>query len=137
MYIVNEKEKISYLKALVYIATIDEDLGDDEKQYLVNISNMYGLTEEQSEDLIKAVIDRTENLEEILSEITDRKTKLLLIYELIALCYADGNYSEIEKSGVINVSKILKIEEGKIKVIEDLLNESVKLQEKVNIALER
>jgi uncharacterized tellurite resistance protein B-like protein len=137
MRAVDEKEKIAYLKALVYIATIDEEFCDSEKQYLLNISNMYGLNQEQSDDLIKAVIDRKESLEDILSEITDRKTKLLLIYELVALCYADGNYSDIEKTGIINVAKILEIENDKVIVIEDLLNEGIKLQEKINVALER
>jgi len=132
-----EKEKIAYLKALVYIATIDEELDESEKQYLQNIANMYGLKEEQSEQLIRAVIERKESLEDILSAIEDRKTKLLLIYELIALCYADGNYSDKEKAGIIGIGNALNVEASKISEIEDLMYESVRLQEKISMALER
>lgn len=133
----NEKEKIAYLKALVYIATIDEEISEDEKEYLLKISNVYGLNQKQTENLIKAVINREEDLEDILSQILDRKTKLMLIYELIALCYADGKYSGAERVGIKNIAKILNIENEKIDVIEGLLNESIKLQKKINVALER
>ena len=132
----NEKEKISYLKALVYIATINEELDDSEKQFILNIANTYGLKPEQSEDLVKAVLDRKEKLEDILSVITERKTKLLLIYELIALCYADNNYSDKEKAGIIEIGSLLEVEKSKIFELENLLSESLKLQEKINIALE-
>lgn len=130
-------EKVSYLKALVYIATIDEELEENEKEYLLNISNIYGLNSTESEELINTVLNREETLEEILSEITDRKVKLLLLYELVALCYADGSYSAKEKSGILNISNILQVEKEKIHEIQSVMMESIELQKKINIVLER
>lgn len=130
-------EKVSYLKALVYIATIDEELEENEKEYLLNISNIYGLDSVESEQLINTVLNREETLEEILSEITDRKVKLLLLYELVALCYADGSYSDKEKFGILNISNILQVEKEKIDEIQSVMMESIELQKKINIVLER
>lgn len=132
-----ENEKISYLKALLYISTIDEELDENEKEYLLRIADAYGLSSEEVDDLLKAVLNREESMEEILFEIKDRKVKLLLVYELIALCYADGNYSDKEKSGVLNISRILGIEKEKVDEIQNIMNESVALQNKINIVLER
>ncbi|MGH4140870.1 TerB family tellurite resistance protein [Clostridium sp.] len=103
---------------MVYIATIDEEFDVREKQYILNIADMFGLNKEQSEELIVAIVDRKENVEDILSGITERKTKLLLIYDLITLSYADENYCDREKAGIINIGKILNIESGKISEIE-------------------
>lgn len=133
----DEREKIAYLKALVFIATIDEKLGDAEKKYLVNIGNAYGLDKAQTEELISVVLERTEELEDILSSIEDRKIKLLLLYELLAFCYVDGSYADKAKAGIINVANCLGIETDKVREIESVLIESIQLQDKINKILER
>lgn len=133
----NKKEIVSYLKALLYIATIDENFDDNEKKYISNMANLYELTNEQVKELEMTVINREESLEDILSEIKSRQVKLSLIYELMYLCYIDGNYCEREHAGMENIREILDIESEKLDEIEKLVIEVLKLQERIDKTLEK
>lgn len=131
----NEKEKLAYLKALLYIATIDEDFDSKEEQYIINIGNIYGISEGSINELISSIENRKESLEDILLEIKERKSKLSLLYELIYLCYVDGDYSDKEKLGIKNVTNVLNIEDKKVEEIESLVKENFELQQKINLVL--
>lgn len=131
----NEKEKLAYLKALLYIATIDEDFDSEEEEHVINIGNIYGISKDSINELISSIENRKESLEDILSEIKERKSKLSLLYELIYLCYVDGNYSDKEKLGIKNITKTLNIEDEKIEEIESLVKENFELQQKINLVL--
>ena len=133
----NEKEKMSYLKALVHIALADDTIEEGEEKYLNQIGDLYGLQESQISELKYSLLNKQESLEDILSEIQKRETKLMLLYDLLALCYTDNNYSIIEKQGMRNVCDILKIESGKLTEMEQVMQEQVELQEKINKILER
>lgn len=89
------------------------------------------------DEIIESVINKKESLEEVLSNIKNRQTKLVLLFELIALCYADGNYEEKEKDGMKEICKILNIEASKLEEIEKVMIENIKVQEKINTILER
>ena len=131
----NEKEKLAYLKALLYISTIDEDFDSKEEQHIINIGNIYGISEDSINELISSIENRKESLEDILLEIKERKSKLSLLYELIYLCYVDGDYSDKEKLGIKNVTKTLNIEDEKVEEIEYLVKENFELQQKINLVL--
>ena len=131
----NEKEKLAYLKALLYIATIDEEFDSKEEQHIINIGNIYGISEGSINELISSIENRKESLEDILLEIKERKSKLSLLYELIYLCYVDGDYSDKEKLGIKNITKTLNIEDEKIEEIESLVKENFELQQKINLVL--
>lgn len=133
----NAKEKVSYVKALVSIATADERIEPEERQYFSQIGQLYGISDSEMEDIIDSVLNKKESIEEILSSIGERGTKLLLIYELLALCYADNKYSIAEKNGMKNICRILGIEDEKLAALEGALEESIKIQEKINTILER
>ena len=78
-------EKIAYLKALIYIATADDTIDESEREKFSQLGHIYGLNEDEINSIADSVINKAETLEEILGNISTRQTKLLLVYDLLAL----------------------------------------------------
>ena len=131
------KEKLSYVKALVYIALADDNIEKGEEQYLDQIGKLYGLSDDDLDEMKKDIVDKKESIEGILANLHERSTKLTLLYDLLALCYADDNYSIVEKQSMRNICEIMGIECEKLTELETVMEEQVALQKKINVILER
>lgn len=133
----SNEERVAYFETLMCVATLNEKVEEQELEYFNQVGQMYGLTSDEIESIKKSVLDKEKTLKEILSPITDRKVKLSLIYELLALCYVDGSYDLIEKKGMMEICNILGIEESKLHELENVILESIELQKKINTILEK
>ena len=131
------EERVSYLEALMFMATIDEKVEENELEHFNQVCVMYGISSDDIESIKKSVLKKEKTAEEILSPIKSRQTKLALIYELLALCYADGAYNLAEKNGMTNICNILNIEISKLHELENVIEESIQIQKKINAILER
>ena len=130
-------EKIAYLKALIYIATADDTIDESEREKFSQLGHIYGLNEDEINSIADSVINKTETLEEILGNISTRQTKLLLVYDLLAICYADGCYSLAEKNAMRSIVNMLHIEEEKLTALEEVIEESTVLNKKLETMLEK
>ena len=130
-------EKIAYLKALIYIATADDTIDESEREKFSQLGHIYGLNEDEIKSIADSVINKAETLEEILGNISTRQTKLLLVYDLLAICYADGCYSLAEKNAMRSIVNMLHIEEAKLTALEEVIEESTVLNKKLETILEK
>ena len=130
-------EKIAYLKALIYIATADDTIDESEREKFSQLGHIYGLNEDEINSIADSVINKAETLEEILGNISTRQTKLLLVYDLLAICYADGCYSLAEKNAMRSIVSMLHIEEAKLTALEEVIEESTVLNKKLETILEK
>lgn len=130
-------QKIAYVKALMYIAAADENVDETERQQFTQLGDLYGLTDSEISQIADSVIKKEESLKSILGNITDRSTQLLLMYDLMAICYADNNYSLAEKNNMRTITRIMGIEEAKLIEMESVMEESVTLHKKINSILEK
>ena len=130
-------EKIAYLKALIYIATADDTIDESEREKFSQVGHIYGLNEDEINSIADSVINKAETLEEILGNISTRQTKLLLVYDLLAICYADGCYSLAEKNAMRSIVNMLHIEEAKLTALEEVIEESTVLNKKLETILEK
>ena len=130
-------QKIAYVKALMYIAAADENVDETERQQFTQLGDLYGLTDSEISQIADSVIKKEESLESILGNITDRSTQLLLMYDLMAICYVDNNYSLAEKNNMRTITRIMGIEEAKLIEMESVMEESVTLHKKINSILEK
>lgn len=130
-------EKIAYLKALIYIATADDTIDESEREKFSQLGQIYGLNEDEINSIADSVINKAETLEEILGNISTRQTKLLLVYDLLAICYADGCYSLAEKNAMRSIVNMLHIEEAKLTALEEVIEESTVLNKKLATILEK
>lgn len=132
-----QKQKVAYLKALIYIAAADDAVQDSERAQFTELGKLYGLTNQEVQEIADSVIKKEESLESILARITDRPIKLLLLYDLLAICYADNNYSIAEKNTMKTIAALLEIEGSKLTDMENVMTESVELHKKINKILEK
>ena len=130
-------EKIAYLKALIYIATADDTIDESEREKFSQLGHIYGLNEDEINSIADSVINKAETLEEILGNISTRQTKLLLVYDLLAICYADGCYFLAEKNAMRSIVNMLHIEEAKLTALEEVIEESTVLNKKLATILEK
>ena len=130
-------EKIAYLKALIYIATADDTIDESEREKFSQLGHIYGLNEDEINSIADSVINKAETLEEILGNISTRQTKLLLVYDLLAICYEDGCYSLAEKNAMRSIVNMLHIEEAKLTALEEVIEESTVLNKKLETILEK
>ncbi len=129
------EEKVSYVKALLYIASLDEKVDDSEVEALNSICRLYNIPEEYYADIWNSV-NGSSDIKKILEPIVERNIKLMLINDLISLCFADGRYTDVEKKGIRNISKLLNIEESKVLEFEAIMEENILLRKKLFNALE-
>jgi uncharacterized tellurite resistance protein B-like protein len=130
-----KEEKSSYLQAIMFIVSCDGIISGEEITALKNIAGSMGITMEKVSLLTEEVAEG-KKLKNILSRIKNRQTKLQLIYDLVNICHADGEYSEIEKKSMERVTKLLKVEADKLTEIESIVNENIEFNKKTKQVLE-
>lgn len=130
-----KEEKSSYLQAIMFIVSCDGVISAEEITTLKKIAASIGITMEKVNLLTEEVADG-KKLKNILSRIKNRQTKLQLIYDLVNICHADGEYSEIERNSMVRVTKLLKVEADKLTEIEGIVNEHIEFNKKTKQVLE-
>jgi uncharacterized tellurite resistance protein B-like protein len=130
-----KEEKSSYLQAIMFIVSCDGIISGEEITALKNIAGSMGITMEKINLLTEEVADG-KKLKNILSRIKNRQTKLQLIYDLVNICHADGEYSEVERTSMVRVTKLLKVEADKLTEIESIVNENIEFNKKTKQVLE-
>lgn len=113
-----QKEKELFIKALIYIATIDDELDEAEKAFFVEAGGKLGLTESDINKIYEEMTFGTEELGQILAGIESAEVKNSLLSTLIDICYIDGKYSEIEKAGMAEICNMLDVDSKVLKKIE-------------------
>ena len=132
----NMAEKESYLHTLIYLANADGVITEEE---IISINKVGIANDIPSNRIVELVsqVKEGKTLAAILEGMSERKTKLALLYELVMLCYADGEYTDDEKKAVYEIASLLKIEDGKVKAIESFLsNDYIAFANKLNELLE-
>lgn len=130
-----KEEKSSYLQAIMFIVSCDGIISGEEITALKNIAGSMGITMEKVNLLTEEVADG-KKLKNILSRIKNRQTKLQLIYDLVNICHADGEYSEIERNSMVRITKLLKVEAEKLAEIESIVYENIEFNKKTKQVLE-
>lgn len=114
-------ENKAFLRIMMIIASSDGVLSDDEMQLFFQKGSELSVSSEEL-DLIRSSIptdvDPLEQLEDSCTLISSTTTKHKLLWELIELCYADGEYSEQEAAGMKIICMLLNLNESELDKIE-------------------
>ena len=97
----SEQEKIIFLKVLSVLGKVDNDFDDGEKQFIVNVAKMFGI----SQDKIPSIFEEISK-EEVIKEaamIKNRMVALSLIREACFMANCDGDLSDEE---IIFIGKV-------------------------------
>lgn len=128
----NERESISYLKILLYIAASDQNISEDEMVYFNKAGKELNIPDSEISNIINSITNGTLSIENAAGEITDKDTKLSLVEELLNVCYADGNYSLAEKIGISDICILLNIESEDLQKLERKIETKNKIKVAIN-----
>lgn len=112
------EQNLQYLRALMYIASVDNTISDDELVCFTKIAMNNGLSESEVCKIKNEIECGNGDLSVILAEISDEKTPKKLLHDLLLICLVDGNYSVAEQSGIRDVCSILNVGEKKLSQLE-------------------
>lgn len=121
-----ETEKISYLKALMYIANYDDEINDKELNFFMEFGKKINIQKDKIKEINNSIVNKEEKIEDILKNINN-EIKTELICDLITICYIDGDYSIIEEIGLRTVCENINFDEDKLKELEEIAKERIKV----------
>ena len=116
--VIPQQDAIPYLKTLLFIASADETLTDEELEFFSSEGNNAGLSNEEVETAVNWIKVKKESLESVVKGIKNEETKNILITRLLELCYSDGDYSLPEKNGMADLCILLDFDFKKLKKLE-------------------
>ena len=112
------EQSIQYLRALMYIASVDDAITDDEYTCFMKIAITNGLSEKIAAEIREEIAAETIDFSATLSAITDEKSKKQLLHDLLVMCYADDCYSVPEQQGIRDIAIVLGVSDKKLGQIE-------------------
>ncbi len=131
-----DEEKVVFLKAVLSMATVDDDVDLAEMKFFSRLSDLLGLNGMEIANIQADVLKGKETTEDYLEGIKERGTKLQLLYEMVSIASSDDNYDEAEHKKIREAANTLGIETGKLEEIEKLVSEEMELLKKKERILE-
>lgn len=130
------EEKIPFLKAILFMAKVDQDTDPAELAYYQTLGVEIGFGADEVSHIQTAVLSGKETLEEYLDQIQERSTKLQLLYQMMTIACTDGRIEEAEYDKIKGAAEYLGVQEEKVKEIVALVKESEELKKKRTTILE-
>lgn len=98
---VDINQRIAFLAAIAYLARVDGDFDQDEKEFFVDLTKLYMLSKDAAKEAIR--VRSEEQVLELVKQIEDPGLALVLIREMFYLGYEDGDLSDPE---ILFISKV-------------------------------
>lgn len=131
VHLLSKKERRILVQAFAYLAHLDNTLHQAELDLISTVSHNLGL------DPQIIVADAGKGLEDILQPVENEQAKRIILQELVNLAYADGDYSQEERTGIKRAADILGIEPPVVAKIEEWVEKGrMWIQEGEKIILE-
>ena len=105
-----EKEKTAYLAAVASMATPEDKASPEEEEFLADLCEEAGLTEQDKEEVILEARNPTnDGFERYLDFLRNSDLKYSFVVDIISFAKADGQYSEEEKQKIHHMADRLGI----------------------------
>lgn len=117
----SEQEKITFVRALIFLIKADGRVDDRERECIHEIVEIYGVGNKMA--AINAPMGEDVLLPEIANTVKDRHKALALIRELLTMAHVDDELGDEEVNFVEKVAAGLNIEPEKVLEINELVLE--------------
>ena len=116
----NNEEKVSFLKLAHYIARIDGDFADEEKEIIEAYTYEMGIKNNDFDE-------KAFNLEQTLSNFKATESKKIVLIEIMALIHADTVVTNEEEEIILQICHIFNIDRDSAKLYEEWTKEMMTL----------
>lgn len=117
----SEQEKITFVRALIFLIKADGRVDDRERECIHEIVEIYGVGNKMA--AINAPMGEDVLLPEIANTVKDRHKALALIRELLTMAHVDDELGDEEVNFVEKVAAKLNVEPEKVLEINELILE--------------
>jgi len=117
-YFTQEFDKLSYIEALIIIASADGSITQQKKDFIVMQSNLLGV---DTAPLLEKPIGV--GVLDLKSDGMSRMTKMSIIRDSISFAYMDGCYSQTEQENIYKIAETLAIDKADVDAVEKWLKE--------------
>lgn len=125
--LLNEEKRELFLDICFCIASADGEYSADEKVLIA------AYQKEMNTEYDPMVSKKKEKeIIQLLSTMCTEQEKKIIIFETIGLAQVDGNYDKTERTIIEKMAKTFEIKESYTKECEQLLEEYLKLQSRIN-----
>lgn len=112
------EQKAAYIAAIASIATTDNVASENEINYLVNLADHAGLSEQSKQTVLAAAKDTSLNsLKNSLDILKLSELRFSLVADLIAFAEADSNLAEGEKKHIASISNYLGVNDTQLQAL--------------------
>ncbi|SFR63027.1 TerB family tellurite resistance protein [Thiomicrospira sp. ALE5] len=103
----NPTQQQALLDLAVVLAGVDNDVSEEELQYLNNLSQTYGLK-------LDLENSRANSLDDVIAVIDTKQSKVIVLQELIKLSYKDGHFGPEEQQKVFQIAQKLGLNDPEL-----------------------
>lgn len=125
--VLSAEEKELFLGLAYKLSVADGEYSEEEKAIMQSYCH-----EMQCEFDVNRMVKSIDQLINRLNEIADLRVKKIVIFEAIGLTMADGIYGESERTIISNIETFFGVEKGFAGKCENILNEYISFQTKIN-----
>ncbi len=97
------KEKFAFLQLAHYLARIDSDYGEKEEEIILEYCSEMGIENDEYFDI------KLFSLEDILKNFKSKKSRKIVVLELMVLIYADDKFHLKEQILISEINSIFKL----------------------------
>lgn len=118
-----ESRKI-YMKALAYVALVDDNFDDGEKEFIKSLCQINDVNEEHLDEIMH--IHSDEEIADLVKNAGfDQSLKLALIRDMFTIANSDINLSDKEIISIANIGEALNISLEKLEEISEWVIEGI------------
>lgn len=115
----SDQEKGAYLGAIASLATADRQASEEELDYIRQLAQAAGLSEEQQGVVESAATELSgEELNRCLDVLKNSELKYSLVTDLMAFAKADNDYSEAEEQNIQKISTYLGLDDHQVSLLD-------------------
>jgi len=116
---VKKTDRLPFLKALAYIAAVDDSVTINEKQMVADYTEAWDL-DEDAQGEVQSILDAqfSVSLDNLAAEFSETGTRFLLMQELMRLSYADGTYGNAERKEIAAIAQRMGMGERQFREVE-------------------
>ncbi|AHF00572.1 hypothetical protein THIAE_01260 [Thiomicrospira aerophila AL3] len=103
----SQAQRQALLDLAVITAGIDNDVSEEEMQYLEELSVNYGLN-------LDLENHRTSSIDDLISVLDSKQSKVIVLQELIKLSYKDGHFGPEEQQKVFQIAQKLGLNDPEL-----------------------
>jgi len=119
-----DEEKKSFISLLEYLSLVDGEITAEESKYIYSVAKEIDVDYTPSNSIDENTLDA------ILGSFQSNLSKNVVLIELVNIAFADQNYSEKEREGVLKIAKIMSIPDEKLIEMEKWVQDGLLWKEK-------